>query len=72
MCPPSRFDPAPYGVICYVHGEDRVEGYIQLSDDESQPQWMPIGDFLWSVFASELENDEFIDECLKKYYESLT
>lgn len=70
ICPPSRYDKAPLGAICYVKGENKLDGYIQLNDDESRPQWMPVGEFLWAVFKDSLDDKDFIEECLAHYYES--
>lgn len=69
ICPPSRYDRAPHGTLCYVNGENKIDGYIQMSNDDEHPQWMPIGEFLWAVFREDLQNTEFIDECLHHYYE---
>mgnify|MGYP001571948054 CR=1 FL=1 len=72
ICPPSRYDKAPYGSICYVNGEDKIEGYIQIGRSEDHPDWILIGDFLWGVFADQVEDDEFIEDCLNQYYDSLS
>jgi hypothetical protein len=69
ICPPSRYDPAPYKTICYVEGEDGVDGYIQVSKDHETPHWVPMGDFLYKVFRDKLSDDKFIDTCFGRYYE---
>jgi hypothetical protein len=67
---PTRYDKAPYGTICHVHGDDDViiKQFIQLSTENTTAQWEPLGDFLLKVFHEQLSNTTFIQECLKKYH----
>jgi hypothetical protein len=68
---PTRYDSAPYRTICRVKGEcDVIHEYIQLNDDETNPQWIPVGDFLYRAFSEKLYNQEFLDECIKNYHGS--
>lgn len=67
--PPTRYDVAPYRTICRVKEEcGTISEFIQLNDDESNPQWVTLGDFLYRAFAGKLSDQEFIDECIKKYH----
>jgi len=67
--PPTRFDSAPYRTICKVKGEcNVVHEFIQLNDDETNPQWVPVGDFLYRAFSDKLSDQKFIDECIKEYH----
>ncbi len=69
--PPTRYDNAPYRTIYKVKGEcDVVHEYIQLNDDETNPQWVSVGDFLYRAFSNKLSNQEFLDECIKNYHSS--
>jgi len=70
--PPTRYDKAPYRQIDCVKDEDGAgeECYIQLSDDEENPQWEIIGEFLHKVFKHKLSDEQFIDDCIKRYHGS--
>ena len=65
IVPPNKLIQAPYGTLCRVDGDDRVHMYIQVG--RVYPQWVPIGDFLASVFHDQLYEQEFIISCLEKY-----
>lgn len=68
--PPTRYDKAPYRQIVRVKDEEGCgeEFYIQLSDDEENPYWELLGELFVKAFKSKLDDDEFIDECIKKYH----
>lgn len=68
-CPPTKLDPAPFGTIYHVIGDEAVaeQEYIQVSDKESYPHWERIGDFLEEVFHESLNDQGFINECLRTY-----
>lgn len=65
--PPTRYDCAPYKTICQVKDEDNtVTVFIQLSKEETNPRWVPIGELLYKAFMNNLSDHGFIDECIKK------
>ena len=68
--PPTRYDKAPYKQIDCVKDEEGagVDCYIQLNDDEENPQWVLVGEFLYKAFAHKLKDEMFIDECIKRYH----
>jgi catechol-2,3-dioxygenase len=68
--PPTRYDKAPYRQIDYVKDEEGsgIEYYIQLNDNEDEPQWELLGDFFVKVFKDKLADQCFIDECIRKYH----
>jgi hypothetical protein len=67
---PTRYDKAPYGVICKVMGESETnyDLYIQVSpDDVEYSEWVKMGDFLEWAFKKELFDKDFIEGCLHLY-----
>ncbi len=53
--PPTRYDSAAYKTICTVKGESNmVHQFIQMSDDEKNPKWITIGDFLQKAFSHKI------------------
>ena len=65
--PPSKYDTAPYATIWQVEKSDKpVDLYVQVSQDELSPNWIPMGDLLILVFKDDIYSDKFIQECLKK------
>lgn len=71
--PPTRYDKAPYKQIDCVKDEEGtgVEYYIQLNDDEDNPQWELMGEFLVAVFKDRFPDEKFIDNCIKKYHSQI-
>lgn len=67
--PPTRYDKAPYKQIDSVKDEEGagIEFYIQLNKDEDNPQWLLMGEFLTRVYVDKFGDQEFIDECIRKY-----
>lgn len=70
--PPTRYDKAPYRTISFIKNEDGVgtDYYIQISDDEDNPYWELLGEFLVKVFIDKCDDETFIDECIKRYHSS--
>lgn len=67
-CPPTKFDTLPYGTLWSVMDEDKVIGrYIQLSKEESSPNWQIWGSFLESCFMNQIDNKEFMVLLLESY-----
>ncbi len=67
--PPTRYDSAPYKTICTVKGESNmVHQFIQMSDDEKNPKWITMGDFFYKALSHKINDQIFIDECIKEYY----
>lgn len=67
--PPTRFDSAPYRTICKVRGDSNVVyEFIQLNDDEENPYWVPVGEFLYKALCHKLSDQRFIDECIQSYH----
>lgn len=65
-CPPTRFDIEPYGTICKVNGEDGVEYYVQVSNDEHM-NWLILNKLLINALEHMYTNEEFIEELLELY-----
>lgn len=58
---PGKMDIAPFGTICKVtHCPEKVEVYVQLSHDESDPNWTLIEKFSCDV------SDEMLQAEIKK------
>lgn len=73
---PNKFIQDAYGTIHAVKDEASLganasryefQYYIQTSQNEEIPQWIPLGDFLVKVFESEIANQEFMESCLSKF-----
>lgn len=65
---PSKFTQEPFGTIWSVQGNEKTNlAYIQVSKDFDNPHWLTMGDFLEVALGSELENEKFIEDCLKKF-----
>lgn len=65
---PNRLVSAPLATICRVFldsGDSRL--YIQLSPDENMPLWTPLGQFFEDTFEHFVDQEEFIQDCLKIY-----
>jgi hypothetical protein len=66
---PTKYDLAPYGTRCILHlnddGSDR-RVYVQISDEESNPQWESAENLVIMAFSPLFENPCFIQECLEK------
>lgn len=70
--PPTRYDKAQYRQIVRVKDEEGAgeEFYIQLSDDEENPNWVILGELFVIAFRDKLSDEKFIDNCIKKYHGS--
>lgn len=68
-CPPTKLDVAPFGTIYHVMVDSDIPQhlYIQVSEDETAPQWERMGVFLEKVFEEFLNDDTFVDECLRLF-----
>jgi hypothetical protein len=65
--PPNKLIHAPYGTLYRVDGDLAPEMYIQVGENEQEPCWISMGNFLLNVFSDELYDKNFIETCLKKY-----
>jgi len=67
---PTKLDKGNYGEICKVIEDQKTSYYIQLSKDKDHFLWISIGDFLQKIFLQNLlDNQDFLDSCLKKWEE---
>lgn len=66
---PNKFTHEPYGTIHTIKFGDSRERYIQVSKDEDNPNWIPLGTFLEKAFEHQLGDRSFIDETLHLYNE---
>lgn len=65
---PTEQSHAPYGTVVRVITDDKsYEHYIQISDDETKPEWHSIGYVLEKAFQPHIDNELFITECLNLY-----
>ena len=71
-CPPTKLDIAPFGTIYHVivDGDLPAHRYIQTSQDETIPQWERMGVFLEKVYEESLDDDQFINECLRLFIDN--
>lgn len=65
--PPTRLDKENYGTIwAHITDEGERELYIQVNQDkEAYPTWIKYGDFLVTAFKTHLDDELFIERCLK-------
>ncbi len=64
---PTKYDTAPYKTICALHlNDDGSERrlFIQTSQDETSPNWMPVEELVVTAFRPLIENPCFLDDCL--------
>lgn len=64
---PNRFNKAPYGTICKVAKNDRLDDfniYIQISDIEDEYIWQPIEKVISEALKYFHEDPKFIKFCL--------
>lgn len=67
---PGRYELAPFGTIYRVQISDddtRRELFIQLSTDASTSNWQRVGYLMEEAFCELLEDQDFINECLRLY-----
>jgi hypothetical protein len=64
---PSAYDFHPYATQWLLVNDTEKEMFIQLSEDDSHPQWERMGDVLETAFFDFMGNKEFMDECLRLY-----
>lgn len=63
---PTKFEPGAHGTIVKVLKESGdIEHYIQVGTDDTN--WVTMGDFFVAVFGKQIDNDEFMANCLKVY-----
>jgi hypothetical protein len=62
---PTKYDHAPAKTIWKVI--DQSENYIQVSEDENNPQWEYLGTFLEKSLGNLINNKQFIDECYRSF-----
>ena len=61
-------DMAPYGTIYSVTDEsNETKMYVQLSEDQTCPQWQDLGVLFEVVFCCMLDDDSFMSKCLDLY-----
>lgn len=68
--PPNKLINEPYGTIHIVDNDGKKEYFIQVHTDINTPHWIPMGDFLLTIFEKELSNKEFMESCLQAYSKS--
>lgn len=65
---PNAFVSAPQGTICRVFDDSGdTQLYIQLGKEEQIPRWATLGQFFEVAFENFVDNDEFIQDCMKIY-----
>jgi hypothetical protein len=62
---PTKYDKAPLKCIWKVI--DQEQSYIQVSEDQENPQWIEIGSFLQKSFGNFMNNKNFVDECFRAF-----
>lgn len=68
IAPPTKLESAPYGTLCSVLKDDEgieQEIYVQASEDENDPLWVPAKDLLVLVYEDELNDPAFLRELLE-------
>lgn len=51
----------------HVKDDGKYRYWIQSSQDSTNPEWLPMGEFLERVFADKLLDKDFIGQCLDTY-----
>ena len=51
---PTALDQAPLGSLCYVEKELSHDVYVQLSQDDTSPNWYHMGTFSLSALDSDI------------------
>lgn len=67
--PPTKYDNAPYKTLCILHLNDEGTAsqlFIQISEDETNPNWMSVEELVIQAFKPRFEDPQFLEECLKK------
>jgi len=65
---PNEFDREPFGKIWIEITDDQCPQYwIQLSEDQEHPQWQTMGKFFESVFVKFIDNNDFMEQCLRLF-----
>lgn len=67
ICPPSKYEHAPFKTICYVDEEKKRSVYIQTSEDENEPEWVEMGQFLLIAMNHKLADTKCIASWMKDY-----
>lgn len=57
-------------IIDTTEDEVKYELYIQVADDNNEPEWITIGDFLAKALKNKLHSSQYLDELLKLFYEN--
>lgn len=68
-CTPTKLDQGRKGTVVLVRREVGAQLYIQVKDcdDLEDPEWVPMGAFLESVFSEFTNDAEFLTECMVIY-----
>ena len=67
--PPTKYDQAPYKTLCILQLNDEgtvSQLFIQVSEDETNPNWISVEELVVKAFKSQFDNKTFIEECLEK------
>jgi phosphopentomutase len=64
---PTQYDRAIYGATWKCNTENKPSFYIQTSKDMNSPHWESMGTFLLRSFEEFLDNQTFLNECLRLY-----
>lgn len=68
--PPTKFEQAPYATLwVQIRDDGQSDIYIQMSEEEAEPNWQKMGWLLEQVFDEFIEDPKFIRECLNAYKE---
>lgn len=69
ICPPSKYDHEPFKTVCYVNEEKGRSVFIQVSEDEENPEWVEMGHFLLTALNTKLTDKKSIDGWMKDYHD---
>ena len=65
---PSKLCVHPRGFIWkQLHDDGSATLWINISSNPEESEWLLMGEFLMKVFASKIEDIDFIEDCLKRF-----
>jgi len=47
--------------------EEYSDYFVQISEDSEHPQWIELGTLLQPVFAKLIEDEPFLEECIRLF-----
>jgi hypothetical protein len=66
---PNRLDTAPYGTVCKLENDGKIEHWIQVEPvpENGTAEWLPLGEFIIEALQGCALREDFILECLRLY-----